>query len=74
MCQLRAVLERDGREEPVMDSITALDVVDDGVVLSTFFEEPMQIKGVRVRRIDFLGGILVLQPVNELEGVHDGDC
>jgi len=74
MCQLRAVLERDGREEPVMDSITALDVVDDGVVLSTFFEEPMKIKGVRVRRIDFLGGILVLQPVNELEGVHDGDC
>jgi len=45
MCQLRAVLERDGKEEPVMESITALDVVDDGVVLSTFFEEPMKIDG-----------------------------
>jgi predicted RNA-binding protein len=74
MCQLRAVLERDGREETVMDSITALDVVDDGVVLSTFFEEPMKIEGVQVRRIDFLGGILILQPINELEGVKDGDC
>ena len=70
MCQLRAVLERDGKEEPVMESITALDVVDDGVVLSTFFEEPMKIDGVRVRRIDFLDGLLVLQPIGESGGSH----
>jgi len=74
MCQLRAVLERDGKEEVVLDSITVLDVVDDGVVLSTFFEEPMKIEGVRVQRIDFLGGTLVLQPINGQEGVQDGDC
>ena len=74
MCQLRAVLERDGKEEVVLDSITVLDVVDDGVVLSTFFEEPMKIEGVMVQRIDFLGGTLVLQPINGQEGVQDGDC
>jgi predicted RNA-binding protein len=72
MCQLRAVLERDGKQEPVMDSITALDVVDDGVVLSTFFEEPLKMLGVRVRRIDFLGGTLILQPIEEEGGSHGG--
>jgi len=68
MCQLRAVLERDGKQEPVMDSVTALEVVGDGVVLSTFFEEPLEMQGVRVRRIDFLGGTLVLQPVEDKGG------
>ena len=60
MCQLRAVIETDGKQETVMESVTALEVVDDGVVLSTFFEDPKRIDGVQVQRIDFLGGEVVL--------------
>ncbi len=61
MCQLRAVIEKNGKQETVMDSVTALEVVDDGVVLSTFFEDPKKIDNVRVQRIDFLGGEVVLK-------------
>ncbi len=61
MCQLRAVIEKDGKQETIMEAVTTLEVVDDGVVLSTFFEDPKTIAGVAVRRIDFLGGAVVLQ-------------
>ena len=61
MCQLRAVIEKEGKQETVMESVTALEVVDDGVVLSTFFEDPEKIAGVTVQRIDFLDGTVVLK-------------
>lgn len=61
MCQLRAVIEKDGKQETVMESVTSLEVVDDGVVLSTFFEDPKKIAGVAVQSIDFLGGAVVLK-------------
>jgi len=60
MCQLKVVVERQGDLETVMESITALEVTADGVVLNTYFEEPMTVPGVRIRRIDFLGGSVVL--------------
>ena len=68
MCQLRAVIERDGEKETVMDSVTALEVVDDGVVLNTFFEEPRKVTNVMIKRIDFLGGAVVLNPVSAADG------
>ena len=68
MCQLRAVIEKDGKQETVMESITALEVVDDGVVLSTFFEDPKRIAGVAIQRIDFLGGAVVLKGSTDNQG------
>jgi len=65
MCQIRAVVERDGRQETVMEAVTSLEVVDNGVVLSTFFEEPKRIAEVVIRKIDFLGGAIVLQPLGK---------
>jgi predicted RNA-binding protein len=60
MCQLNVVVEREGKRETVMESITGLEVTEQGVVLSTYFEEPMTIDGVHVKSIDFLGGAVVL--------------
>lgn len=61
MCQIRAVVERNDEQEMVMEAVTALDVVEDGVILSTYFEEPKKISGVFIQKIDFLGGKLVLR-------------
>ena len=61
MCQIRAVVEHNGEQETVMESVTALEVVEDGVVLSTFFEEPKRVSGVVIEKIDFLGGAVVLK-------------
>jgi predicted RNA-binding protein len=45
-----------------MESVTGLEVTEDGVVLSTFFEEPLTVRGVHIASIDFLGGSVVLAP------------
>lgn len=65
MCQISVVVEREGTQEKILDGVTRLEVTADGVVLSTFFEEPATIADVVVDEIDFLGGTVVLKPLAE---------
>lgn len=60
MCQIRVVIDKDGEEEKVMENVTGLQVTDEGVVLSSFFDEPFSVRNVAIARIDFLGGKVVL--------------
>ncbi len=61
MCQISAILVGEGgQEEILMEGVTALDVTADGILLTTFFEEPRLVPGAVIRRIDFLGGRLIL--------------
>ena len=60
MCQLNVVVEREGNRETVLESVTGLEVTDDGIVLTTFFEEPLLVANVKVKSIDFLGGSVLL--------------
>ncbi len=62
MCQINVVVEREGRQEAIMESVTGLDITADGIVLTTFFEEPLVVPDVHIQRIDFLGGSVVLAP------------
>ena len=40
MCQMNVVLDQDGEQEKIMDNVTHLQVTGEGVLVSTFFEEP----------------------------------
>jgi predicted RNA-binding protein len=60
MCQLKAVVERENYCETLMESVTGVEVTADGVILSTYFEEPLTVQGVRVRSINLLTGAIVL--------------
>ena len=60
MCQLKAVMERQGSRETVMEAVTGVDVTAEGVVLSTYFEEPLTVHGARIRSIDMLTGSILL--------------
>ncbi len=62
MCQLNVVLERNGENEPIMESVTSLEVTPEAIVISTFFEEPVSVKNAHISRIDFLGGTVILVP------------
>ena len=62
MCQINVVVEREGEQQAVMESVTGLEVTPDGIVLTTFFEEPLKIADVHIKSIDFLGGGVVLAP------------
>jgi len=60
MCQTSVVLEQDGGPEHIMDNVTRLEVLTDGVRVSTLFEEPREIVAVRLKEIDFLSGTVTL--------------
>jgi predicted RNA-binding protein len=62
MCQISVVVENNGEQEKVMDNVTGLQVTDEGVTLTTFFEEPLSVPDVLISKIDFLGGKVILHP------------
>ena len=60
MCQMSAVIEQDGKMELVRENIVRLDVLTEGVRISTLFEGPTELNGVTVDHIDFLEGKVFL--------------
>jgi predicted RNA-binding protein len=60
MCQLNVVMEREGKQETLMEAVTGLEVTEQGIVLRTYFEEPMTVGNASVKSIDFIGGSVVL--------------
>ena len=61
MCQVKVVLDKDGQQELVMEDVTQLEVAEDGIKVSTFFEEPKIVPDASVKTIDFLSGQVTLQ-------------
>ncbi|WP_163340100.1 CooT family nickel-binding protein [Desulfopila sp. IMCC35008] len=62
MCEIKVVMDKDGIEEPVMENVTKLDILDNAVAITSLFEGVKEIPGVTVRNIDFLAGTVFLQP------------
>lgn len=62
MCQMRIILERNGKEETVLEDAAVLEVTGQGVTISTLFESPRVLEHVRLKKIDILGGKVVLVP------------
>ena len=63
MCQITVLIEKEGQQEKVGEGVTSLEVSDQGIVLNTFFDEPQLVVDVAIKRIDFLGGKVILQPL-----------
>ncbi len=61
MCQMRVMLDKEGQQELVMEDVTQLEVVEEGIRVSALFEEPKIISDASVKKIDFLSGTLTLQ-------------
>jgi len=61
MCQMSVLVLEGTDEELVMESVTRLEAKNNGVEVSTFFEEPKFVPDVRVQEIDFLGGKVFLE-------------
>lgn len=60
MCQMSVVTTAGEKEELVMESVTRLEVKDNGIEVSTFFEDPKFVPEVTVQSIDFLAGKVIL--------------
>ena len=61
MCQMSVVMDKNGLQEKVLDEVTRLEFSPDGVLLSTFFDEPKLIPGVGVKEIDFIATTVTLR-------------
>ena len=44
MCQMNVVLKNNGRQENIMENVTNLEVTNEGVLVSAFFEDPKLVK------------------------------
>jgi predicted RNA-binding protein len=58
---MSVIVREEDEERLVMESVTRLEVKENGVEVSTFFEEPVFVADVQVKEIDFLGGKVFLQ-------------
>jgi predicted RNA-binding protein len=58
---MKIMQEKDGQQELVMEDVSQLEVVEEGIRISTLFEEPKLIPGVTIKTIDFLAGKTMLQ-------------
>ena len=65
MCQMSVVREKDEQTEMVMENASLLEVTDDGVQISSLFDPPRIINGVRVAKIDFMNGKVFLENTSD---------
>ena len=66
MCQATVYLG----DQQVAEEVIGLELLEDGVRLMAFFEEPIVVPG-RIRNIDFLRHRVLLVPLEEV--MHEGD-
>jgi predicted RNA-binding protein len=51
---------KNGEEELLVENVTKLEVLDDGLKISSLFEGTKELVGVAIRSIDFTGGKVYL--------------
>ncbi len=60
MCQTSVVMEEGSSEELLLENVTAIEVIDSGLIIATLFEGQKEYPGVAIRRIDFNEGKVYL--------------
>lgn len=62
MCQMSVVLEKEGKEEVIMENVILLEAKEGGIEVSTLFDPPKLVPGALVKRMDFSSGRVTLVP------------
>ncbi|BCL61066.1 hypothetical protein DGMP_17590 [Desulfomarina profundi] len=60
MCQTNVVLNENGNEKLLLENVTALKIVEDGLLITTLFEGEKEFSGMSLDRIDFNEGKVYL--------------
>ncbi len=60
MCQTNVVLEKEGRQERIMEGIAKLEVLDNSIRISNLFDPPKDLVGARLKEINFTDGVVTL--------------
>ena len=62
MCQMRVIMETATGSEQIMEDVTGLEVISEGIRLASMFDEPRLISGATVKKIDFMATLITLCP------------
>jgi len=57
---MRVVVEKEGKEEVMVENVTRLEVLEQGIAVATLFEGSREIDGAALRHIDILAGKVYL--------------
>ncbi len=60
MCQTNVVLNENGNEKLLLENVTALKIVEGGLLITTLFEGQKEFSGMSLDRIDFNEGKVYL--------------
>jgi predicted RNA-binding protein len=61
MCQMSVMLEKDNQPDKLlMENVSLVEVKSAGVEISSLFDPPQLLPGVKVARIDVMNGKVVL--------------
>lgn len=61
MCQTSVLMEKNGAQELLLENVTMLEVLENGLKIATLFEGAQEFPGVAISRIDFSGGKVFLR-------------
>jgi len=60
MCQTSVLQEKAGGVELLLENVTSLEVLEDGLRIASLFEGAREFPGMAIRRIDFSAGKVFL--------------
>ena len=60
MCQTNVLMVKNGEEELLLENVTKLEVLDNGLKITSLFEGTKDLIGVMISSIDFAGGKVYL--------------
>ena len=60
MCQTSVLKEKAGGDELLLENVTSLEVLEDGLRIASLFEGAKLFPGMAIRRIDFTAGKVFL--------------
>ncbi len=60
MCQMCVLVEKDNKTEKILEEVIKVEIMNNGIMVSSYFEEPKFIDNVRIKEIDCLGSTVTL--------------
>ena len=60
MCQMCVVVEKGEKTEKILEEVVKVEIKNNGIMVSTFFDDPKFIDNVTIKEIDCLGSTVTL--------------
>ena len=60
MCQMSVVIQKAGKKEKIIEEVVKVEIMDNGIMVSSFFDDPKFIDNVMIKEIDCLGSTVTL--------------